>query len=499
MGTFKRHFSVITIAVLLATVPAHPQASKDALHTITTLIQAQQYKDALQRIQGELQNSPNDARLWTLQGMGRSGLGNDSGAIISFRHALKLDQDYLPALQGAAQIEYSAGNNRAIPLLEHILRLQPTNETAHAMLAALAYKQGDCQSAAEHFSRAAGLISSQAAALEEYAACLAALKRLDQAIPVLEKLVALKPADRQVRMNLATIQLNDQHAKDVIETLRPLVESAPPDPDALELLSAAYEAVEDTPRAVEALRKAIVLAPRNVDYYLDFADLSFTHSSFQVGVDMVSAGLKLLPNSAPLHVARGVLLIQMARYAEGESDFEIAQRIDPNQASGSEAKALAEIEHSNPDRALQTVRSQLREKPNDAFLYYLLAEILSRYGEGAGTPRIEEAIQAAKHAVQLNPELALAHDILARLYLKSHRPNLAIEESRLTLRIDPADETAVYHLIMALRQSGQAGQIPLLLKRYAELREQTAKKEARRRRFQLFEPDRSSAGPADTR
>ncbi len=497
MATLRRRWSTITLVVLVTAVPAHPQSIKDTLHGITTLIKAQQYKEALQRIDDDLQSSPNDARLWTLQGMARSGLGDDKEAVISYRHALQINQDYLPALEGAAQIEYSAGNDRAIPLLQHILDLQPTDETAHAMLAALAYKRGDCHSAAQHFTRAAALISSQVPALEEYSVCLATLKQLDLAIPVLQRLIELKPADRKVRMNLAIVQINAHQDRGAIETLQPLLLKTP-DPDALQLLADAQEALSDTPRAVEALRKAITLAPRKVDYYLDFADLCFTHSSFQVGVDMVSAGLTLLPNSAPLYVARGVLLIQMAKYEQGENDFETAQRIDPNQGAGSAAKALLEMGDHDLDRALQTVRSQLRERPNDAFLYYLLAEILS-HGAGTGTSRVEEAIQAAKHAVQLNPEFTLAHDDLARFYLESHRTSLAIEESRLALRYNPADDTAVYHLILALRQNGQTDQIPALLKRYAKLRDQAATEEARRHRFRLFEPDPSSPVTAETR
>src|SRR6266511_3380781 len=145
----------------------------------------------------------------------------------------------------------------AIPLLRRVLLLRPADQTAHAMLAAMAYKQRDCQSSVEHFGRAATVISSQALALDQYATCLAVLKRPEEAIAVLQKLVTLKPADPQVRMKLATIEFNNQRASDVIQTLRPLVESATPDPDALELVSAAYEAVGDTPRAMEALRKAI--------------------------------------------------------------------------------------------------------------------------------------------------------------------------------------------------------------------------------------------------
>jgi tetratricopeptide (TPR) repeat protein len=471
---------------------AYAQVDTSTLHAVSAALEAHQYQQALDLASSDLQRWPNDARLWTLQGIAQSELGQNSSAAASFSRALALGPDYLPALEGAAQVQYFAGSLSAVPLLKRILSVRPTDQTAHAMLAAMAYKQGDCQSAAEHFALAARAISSQPAALDQYAACLAVLKRPDDAISVLRSLVGLQPTDRSARVKLAAIQFSGQHATDAIQTLTPLLGSTKPDPDALDLASAAYEAVGDTPQAVETLRRAIVLSPRTINYYLDFVDLCLAHSSFEVGVQMVNAGLRLLPGAASLYVARGVLLVQLAKYDQAESDFEIAQQLDPNQALGSSAKALADIQQNNLDRALKIVQSQLRQKPNDAFLHYLLAQILVRRGVSDGSPEMQEAFAAAQKAVGLNPDLAVAHDVLARLYLDSGRVTLAAQQSRLALRADPSDRSALNVLILALRRGGKTDAIPPLLKRYASLREQAAKQEARDRRFRLVAPGQSA-------
>ena len=47
-----------------------------------------------------------------------------------------------------------------------------------------------------------------------------------------------------------------------------------------------------------------------------------------------------------------------------------------------------------------------------------------------------------------------AHNLLAKLYLQSGQNREAIEESRKALNIDPKDQAAVYHLIQALRKTG---------------------------------------------
>ena len=115
-----------------------------------------------------------------------------------------------------------------------------------------------------------------------------------------------------------------EHPKDAIETLAPLLQASDPNSRTLQLAASAYEASGDTPQAVRLLRQAIVSDPRNIDLYLDFANISMDHQSFQVGISMISSGLTLQPNAPQLYVARGVLYVQLAQYDQAEADFDKA-------------------------------------------------------------------------------------------------------------------------------------------------------------------------------
>ena len=167
-----------------------------------------------------------------------------------------------------------------------------------------------------------------------------------------------------------------QRPKDAIATLRPLLQQNSTDANVLDLAATAYEADGNTPEAVRLLHQAIVADPHNVNLYLDFANVSMDHQSFQVGVDMINAGLAAEPKSAPLYVARGVLYVQLAQYDKAEADFETADALDPRQSLGSAAEGLAAVQANDPDRALATVQSKLVKRPNDPFLLYLQADIL---------------------------------------------------------------------------------------------------------------------------
>src|SRR5262249_50592258 len=152
---------------------------------------------------------------------------------------------------------------------------------------------------------------SQSDALHAYATCLMKLHRFDEAAVVFSRSLALHPDDARERRLLASLQLTAHKPQDALATLEPLLGRTDPDAETLELASSAYEDTGDTPKAVSTLRQAIILDPRNVNLYLDFANLAFTHQSFQVGINVISDGLGVLPMASPLYLARGVLYVQL--------------------------------------------------------------------------------------------------------------------------------------------------------------------------------------------
>src|SRR5204862_3319486 len=188
--------------------------------------------------------------------------------------------------------------------------------------------------------------------LHAYATCLVKFKRLHDAVTVFQRAVALHPDDRQERNLLASIQLMVHKPQDALATLGPLLEASNPRADTLELASNAYEDSGDTPQAVSMLRQALLLDPRNVSLYLDFANISFAHESFQVGIDVITEGLTLQPKAPQLYLARGVLYVQLAQYDKAEEDFETAQQLDPNESLGTAAQGPAALQANDHDHAL---------------------------------------------------------------------------------------------------------------------------------------------------
>jgi len=275
-----------------------------------------------------------------------------------------------------------------------------------------------------------------------------------------------------------------------------LLQAEKPDARTLALAASAYEASQNTRMAVNTLRQAIVLYPENVDLYIDFAVLSMDHQSFQVGIDMINVGLKAEPAAAPLYVARGVLYVQLAKYEEAEDDFERAEQLEPNRQIASVAQGLEQAQANDPVRALATVRSKLASKPNDPYLLYLQADLIAQSGPEPGSPDFLTAVRSAKRAIALQPALVPPRDVLIKLYLQAGKNQMAIQQCREVLKLDPKDQTALYHLIQALRKTGTTQELPDLLKRLAELRAESTKQEMEHNRYKLVEGGSSSTSPA---
>jgi tetratricopeptide (TPR) repeat protein len=489
MGRFTRPFSAFRIALpLLLLSLALAQTAPNHAAEVAIALRDQQYDKALELLSVALKESPGNAQLLTMQGVAFAKLGKNKEALASFRQAIKTAPNNIPALQGAAQIEYDNGSASGIPLLEHLLKLNPDNLTSHGMLAVLEYQHGNCARAVTHFERAASLFERQPSALHAYGTCLARLKRFDDAAAVLSSSLALNPDDQRERHVLAAIQLMAHAPEKALTTLNPLL-GANPDSSTLELASAAYESSHDTEKAVEALRQAILLDPRNINLYVDFAAIAATHQSFDVGINVVNDGVHLLPEAAPLYFARGVLYVQLAEYEKAEADFEKAYELDPSQSLTVAAQGLAAVQRNDLSHALTEVQQKLARKPDDPILLYMQADVLTQQGATPGSPEFETALRSAKKAVALRPSLGPARSVLAKLYLQNGHYSEAAVQCRKALEIDPKDQTALYHLIQAVRKTEKKGEIPELLKRLAQLRQEATKNEREHYRYKLVEGD----------
>src|SRR5947209_5637603 len=218
MASFLVQLTKVWFVFLLCAISVFAQNAAPSAPSapIESALREHDYQRALQLAQSAVQQSPNNPKLWALQGIALSRMGRRREALAAYDRALAISPDYLPALEGAAELEYQAESKRALPLLERVVKLRPNDPTANAMLGVVKYKQRDCASAVEHFRSSWQLISSQPAALAQYGTCLMNLDKAEDALPVFQRLLSLQPDDSHARYNLAVVQLAAHSPKEAV-------------------------------------------------------------------------------------------------------------------------------------------------------------------------------------------------------------------------------------------------------------------------------------------
>jgi tetratricopeptide (TPR) repeat protein len=490
--SFKFRYCAVFLVTLLMAGIATRGNTQDSVEAIVSALRSQHYDEALAAADSALKLNPHDSRIWTLKGMALSRKGDLSAALTAFHTALTISPNNLGTLRAEASTLYDTGDKRALPVLQQIVKADPNDKTAHGMLAVTEAKNDLCSPALVQFQLLTEEVGSHPDSLQWYGYCLMHEKRFAEAADVFERLVKLFPDRTDARYDLALVQTMAGRNVDAIQTLRPLLSSTSADSDVLTLAAEDYEATGDTPKAVSLLRQAIGLDPGNADLYVRFAGLCLNHDSFQVGVDVVNAGLQRVSNSASLYIVRGLLYGQLEQYDKADKDFETADQLNPANITASHALAANEIQSGDLEAAQTAIERKLADHPNDASLHATLAKILIARGAKAGSLDFNRAMDSALLAIHLDPGLTPPRDLLAGMYLTSGQNTLAAQQCRIALKMNPSDQTALYHLIEASRKTGRQAEVQALIKRLLALQQNGPTQESTQKRYKIIEQNQAS-------
>ncbi len=476
------------VGLLVCPTFLHAQSTSPSQADVVSALRRADTQGALALAQTALKRTPHDCALLSLQGIAFTAVPDTERALHSFSNALTSCPRYLPALEGAAQIQFAQRRAETIPLLERVLAVQPENITANAMLATMLRETGKCKEALPHYVASQVLFANRPDLVQGYGTCLANTGELSSALETYQHLLATNPND-SIRYDIALLQWKNHAAADALTTLEPLLTGAHEVP-ALALASKIHEEQGETPKAVSLLREAILQSPDDVENYIDFAAIAFAHTSFQVGVDMLNAGLKRLPKCPPLLIARGVLEVQLSQTEAAIADFELAHKRDPKLSFAMDAIGILHSQQHLSTDSLALFESQAKLHPDDPLLQYLLAEQLAENGARSDPAQLEKAIAAGKRAVALDPAYRAAHDLLAVLYVRSNQPKLAIEQAEAALALDPNDQEALYQEILSRRRLGYTAEVKALTARLEDARRTNAERQDRSGRYSLQEEPR---------
>jgi tetratricopeptide (TPR) repeat protein len=445
----RRLLGCLISVALLCTAAARGEDYAEARRAAAMAVSSHQYAQALTLLEPLLKAHPQDPSLWTLRGLALGTPGNIKESLASFDKALTIDKVFLPALKGASQIAYLGGDAKASAYVERLLAVEPANEVANAMGAALAYQAKDCVKSIGYFEHSGDEAIRNEKALAEYTDCLVKQDRLGQAIQVLDHGLQVHPESVQIKYNLALVQLKSHDAKEAIRLLEPLAGQR--DSQLLNLLASAYAKDSHPDDALKTLENAIEISPGDESNYLDLAVLCLEHNHEDRSIVAATAGIARIPNAASLFLIRGVAYAQISEYDKAESDFAAAAQIDPNKQHSTIAMSLLYSDRNQIDKEKVLLQQQLKATPNDAVANYLMADILIREGAEPGQPHFVEAKADLTRSLATRPDSAEAQILMGTLCQQENNLAEALEHIRLAIKNEPENPSALNHELLVLR------------------------------------------------
>ncbi|MBI4466464.1 MAG: tetratricopeptide repeat protein [Acidobacteria bacterium] len=411
-------------------------------------------------------------------------------AIEEFEHITRLAPGDTEALLNLARL-YRMNNDlaQAEAALKKLLGVEPQSETALAALALLYSDRGQYQKAIDLLQEAAAgspsgkLLASLAYAYEQ-------ANDFDNAIQTYRRAFEQDEDNLELRRRLAESLVRADRLEEALSEYRALAEVDPEDPQTQLRLSQVYRHLGRFPEARAALEKAKQLAPDSLEMAFNESFLYEAQGDFRGAIAVLSEMVARMTqasadydeqerHSRSIVLERlGTLHRQTEAYEEAVQVFELllplgeeearrgyAQIIETQrqarQFDAAVARARQGLERFPEDadlklqlatllgdrgeleRGVELARSLLDASPADRQIYLALAQI---YERNKRFPEAEAAVAEAEKLSQPGVEMEYVHFLRGALYERQKKYDLAEEQFRKVLAMNPESAVTLNYL-----------------------------------------------------
>jgi capsular polysaccharide transport system permease protein len=208
--------------------------------------------------------------------------------------------------------------------------LTDPRNAAHLLRAAeLCLPGGDYERAARLAGLAAALTPGDARPARVLSGIRWAQGHQDEAIEAALEAVRLAPAAAESRLHAASLLAATGQWRQVAEHLALYVAGPAPRPVAWRLLSSALQEMGRTPRALEAIDQAILLAPEMVEYRIHRGSLLAASGRYGDALAELGRAAELAPDNAAIWRSLSGVHEVLREYAEALANAERAAASDP--------------------------------------------------------------------------------------------------------------------------------------------------------------------------
>jgi uncharacterized protein (TIGR02466 family) len=336
------------------------------------------------------------------------------------------------------------------------------------------FEAGEFASALTASQEAADIAPGHPEALHMQARALGRLGRVDEASPLFDAAAEKHPQRYAILANKGNALRAAGRFHEAIVAYSASVAANPNFVAGWGGLGAAYSQVNNPDQAEGAFRKGLTVEPKNVALLNNLGALLVDEERREEAIKLFSAALAMRPDMVSALVNRGAALrslgqteealvdhrkaarlapenpeaqhqlansLRQARFlADAESAYHVALRLAPGRADmhGDLARMLWEVGEGG--RFLSVLNQAINVRPSPA-LWTLKGDLCFRAG------LLQLAETAASKAILMDPERAAAHRLTGQLRRHVRDYATAIKAFKTTLKLAPADFTALHEMI----------------------------------------------------
>jgi protein O-GlcNAc transferase len=327
------------------------------------------------------------------------------------------------SLQAGKALADAGQDDKAIPILERALRLEPQSTKA-AYALGLVYQRTDrVADAGELFRKVVQAEPRNVDALINLGLALSQLHRAQEGLPYLKRAVALDPANVTAHQNLA----------------------------------AAYIQVDQVAGAVAELRTALKLAPDSPKVHYDLGVAYKLEDDAADAIPQLESAEKLDPSGFEAPYLLGVLYNQTARYGDAARELENSLKLHGENGDAWSTLGSVYLKLDRPAEAASALRRAIEQLPGQSDPHLLLANVLVKQGDTAEAAQ-ERKIAADLMRAHMNRQRALVATNSGKSMLVEGKIDDAIVEFRNAIGFDAGYADAHLALAEALEKQGKTGE-----------------------------------------
>lgn len=433
--------------------------------------------DAVHHLLHAARLQPKNAEILTVLGTAYSRAGETAQALEVESKAVSLDPQNKMAhyVLGQAFMQQGDKEKSARELksfqdleAEELASQQRASKLDSLFLTATAkLDQGELAQASELLNQITTLNPDFVPALYSLGFILLKQAKYGSAIAVLQKAVTLNPLNAGAYSYLGNAYQNTGQVREALDAIQHAITIFDQNAHYFNQRGELYLEMGREPEAKSAFEQAIKLDDKFALAQLNLGTLSLQLGEVDSAVDHLEAAVKLRGDSAETHRRLGLAYCNGDRFDDCIAQYREAVRLKPGdeQLRATLAEALVSLKRWT--EAEQVLTHEVRLNPQSGRAHYNLGELYyvqGRFGEalpelkkaaeaatGIGLDRIyvktgmvslnqlefDNAVRDFQKALQVNPDLVVAHLALANLYARQGRDDEATKEYSTALALEP--------------------------------------------------------------